>query len=63
MPSTLIKNARVVNEGVIIEADLRIVDERIERIAREITAQSGHSLWYSRQRFYSRRLLRRFGVS
>ncbi len=41
MPTTLIKNARVVNEGVIIEADLRIVDERIERIAREITAQSG----------------------
>ncbi len=41
MPTTLIKNARVVNEGAIIEADLRIVDERIERIARDITSQSG----------------------
>lgn len=41
MPTTLIKNARIVNEGVIIEADLRIVDENIERIGRDITSQSG----------------------
>jgi len=41
MPTTLIKNARIVNEGAIIEADLRIVDEHIERIGRDITSQSG----------------------
>lgn len=41
MPTTLIKNARIVNEGAIIEADLRIVDENIERIGRDITSQSG----------------------
>ncbi|EGQ9441468.1 dihydroorotase [Vibrio parahaemolyticus] len=41
MSTTLIKNARIVNEGAIIEADLRIVDEHIERIGRDITAQSG----------------------
>ncbi|MCG6410273.1 dihydroorotase [Vibrio fluvialis] len=41
MPTTLIKNARIVNEGAIIEVDLHIVDEHIERIGRDITSQSG----------------------
>ncbi|KJY84620.1 dihydroorotase [Vibrio galatheae] len=40
MPTTLIKNARVVNEGIITEVDLRIVDERIDRIGCNITSQS-----------------------
>lgn len=40
MSVTLIKHARVVNEGRIIEADVRIVDQRIDKIARDITAQA-----------------------
>ncbi len=39
MAATLIKNARVVNEGQIKETDLRIVGQRIERIESEIGAQ------------------------
>ena len=39
MSATLIKNARIVNEGNVIEADLRIVGQRIERIEQGITAQ------------------------
>lgn len=37
MPSTLIKHARIVNEDKIIEADLRIKNQRIEQIANEIS--------------------------
>lgn len=37
--STLIKNARIVNEGKIFEGDLRIKGQRIERIDTEIAAQ------------------------
>ena len=36
--TTLIKNARIVNEGKIIEGDLRIKDQRIEKIGNEIDA-------------------------
>lgn len=36
MSATLIKNAQVVNEGTIIQTDLRIVDQRIETIAKGI---------------------------
>lgn len=39
MPATLIKNARVVNEGTITETDLRIVDQRIETIEKDIMAR------------------------
>lgn len=39
MSATLIKNARVVNEGTITETDLRIVGQRIEKIEVDITAQ------------------------
>lgn len=39
MSATLIKNARVVNEGTITETDLRIVDQRIKKIEAGITAQ------------------------
>ncbi|MCG9581420.1 dihydroorotase [Vibrio tubiashii] len=39
MSATLIKNAQIVNEGTIIDADLRIVGQRIERIAKDIAAQ------------------------
>lgn len=39
MLSTLIKQARVVNEGQITEMDLRIVGERIEKIAADIPAR------------------------
>ena len=34
MPITVIKNARIVNEGSITEADLKIRDGRIDTIAR-----------------------------
>ncbi|MCG8317249.1 MAG: dihydroorotase [Pseudomonadales bacterium] len=39
MNATLIKHARVVNEGQIRETDLRIVGQRIERVESEIEAQ------------------------
>jgi dihydroorotase len=39
MTTTLIKYARIVNDGKIKTLDLRIVDERIEQIAAEIPAQ------------------------
>lgn len=39
MSATLIKNARIVNEGTVIEADLRIIGQRIERVEQGITAQ------------------------
>ena len=38
--STLIKNARIVNEGKIIETDLKITDQRISRIDKTIPAAS-----------------------
>ena len=38
MSSTLIKNARIVNEGKIIEADLRISGQRISHIDTELTS-------------------------
>ncbi len=41
MSATLIKNARVVNEGAITETDLRIVDQRIDKIATNISVQHG----------------------
>ncbi|MEF1309508.1 dihydroorotase [Vibrio mytili] len=41
MSTTLIKNARVVNEGHIKAADLRIVDKRIDCIASDISVQPG----------------------
>lgn len=39
MPSILIKNAVLVNEGVVRELDVRITGTRIEQIAADITAQ------------------------
>lgn len=42
--TTLIKNARVVNEGSIIEADVRIAGDRIETIASTIAAQSNDAI-------------------
>ncbi|WP_061039143.1 dihydroorotase [Vibrio coralliirubri] len=36
MSATLIKNARLVNEGIIAESDLLIINQRIERIANNI---------------------------
>ena len=36
MSATLIKNARVVNEGIVTETDVLIVDQRIEKIANHI---------------------------
>ncbi|WP_413692169.1 dihydroorotase [Psychromonas sp. KJ10-2] len=41
MSATLIKNAQIVNEGHITNTDLRIVDQRIQRIANNIVAQPG----------------------
>ncbi|MEZ9072257.1 dihydroorotase [Vibrio splendidus] len=40
MSATLIKNARLVNEGIITESDLLIVNQRIERIANNIEPKS-----------------------
>ena len=39
MKTTLIKNARIVNEGTIIEADLRIEGQRIDQIADILSAR------------------------
>ncbi|WP_417698244.1 dihydroorotase [Psychromonas sp.] len=44
MSATLIKNAHVVNEGSITYTDVRIVDQRIERIAVNIEAKSGDQI-------------------
>jgi dihydroorotase len=38
MATTLIKNARIVNEGKIFEGDVLLVDERIEKISSAISA-------------------------
>lgn len=45
MPSTLIKNARIVNEGKVIEADLRIKNQQIELIKNEIPAVPGERIY------------------
>lgn len=37
--STLIKNAKVVNEGKVIEADVRITGQKIEKIANDISVK------------------------
>lgn len=44
MKTTLIKNARIVNEGKIQEADIRIVGDRIDKIAPQITAEATDNL-------------------
>lgn len=44
MTSTLIKQACVVNEGQILEADLRIVGQHIEQISPDIPARPGDSI-------------------
>ena len=41
MSITVIKNARIVNEGVVIEGDLKIHDDRIEAIAAKIDSPAG----------------------
>ena len=40
MPATLIKNAYVVNEGTVIETDVLIVNQRIEKVASNIQPNS-----------------------
>src|SRR6266481_5748506 len=40
MPASIIKNALVVNEGKIFEADVLIKDEFIERVDRDISHRS-----------------------
>jgi len=44
MPTALIKNARIVNEGCVTEMDVRIVDQRIETLALNISAQTGDNV-------------------
>ncbi|MCG9659402.1 dihydroorotase [Vibrio mediterranei] len=44
MSATLIKNARLVNEGSIIETDIRIVGQRIEMIASNISSKLGDTI-------------------
>lgn len=44
MPTTLIKNARIVNEGSVTVMDVRIVDQRIETLAHNIAAQTGDNV-------------------
>ena len=41
MSITVIKNARIVNEGIVIEGDLKIRDERIDTIAARINTPAG----------------------
>ncbi len=40
MTTTLIKNAKIVNEGIIFEGDVLIEEQQIKKIAREITANN-----------------------
>ncbi|MEE1674916.1 dihydroorotase [Agarivorans aestuarii] len=40
MRTTVIKNALMVNEGELFEGDLRIIGQRIDKVAPEITAQA-----------------------
>ena len=51
MSATLIKNAQVVNEGVVIETDVRIVGQRIDRIAKGIEAHPDDSIIDAKGRF------------
>jgi len=44
MPKLLISNARIINEGEIHEADVLVVDDRIEKIAGSISAAEGTSV-------------------
>ena len=44
MSSTLIKNALIVNEGQVTESDLRIRNQRIEKIANDIQALPGEAI-------------------
>jgi len=44
MPTTLIINAKMVNEGQITETDLRIADGRIEQLASRLTAHAGETV-------------------
>jgi len=44
MPSTLITNARLVNEGRVFDADLRIEDGRIARIESGLSARDGEQV-------------------
>jgi len=44
MPSTLITNAKMVNEGQITETDLRIADGRIEQLASRLTVRAGETV-------------------
>lgn len=45
MNSTLIKNALIVNEGQVIESDLRIKNQRIEAIANNLAALPGEDIY------------------
>lgn len=42
--NTLIKNGRIVNEGIILEGDILIKGDRIEKISGEIEAKDGYSI-------------------
>ncbi|KIP80349.1 dihydroorotase, partial [Stenotrophomonas maltophilia] len=44
MPSTLITNARLVNEGRVFDADLRIENGRIARIESGLAARDGEQV-------------------
>ena len=44
MPETVIKNAKIINEGQILEADLKIKGDRIEAISSDISAASDANL-------------------
>ncbi len=44
MSATLIKNARLVNEGSIIETDIRIVGQCIEMIASNISSKPSDTI-------------------
>jgi dihydroorotase len=44
MPSTLIKNARIINEGQIVEGDVLIVGQRIEKIGLNLDAQADRTI-------------------
>ncbi|MEZ9230729.1 dihydroorotase [Vibrio amylolyticus] len=51
MSATLIKHARVVNEGIITETDVRIVGQRIDTIGIDITPEDGDEVIDAKGRY------------
>lgn len=51
MPATIIRNARIVNEGKVLEADVRIEDQRITNIENNIAIDDGDDVIEAKGRY------------